>query len=194
MTDSKSPLPVSNCAVTIQLPVSSMAAILLLWDVFMYTLNVGFCFRLQRVFPQWPPVYYSHEVHCGPDTDAQPQGRWQNNECVCESWMCEGMINGWNGMDIRLEIQGCCNHGNCCTDMTSCLPTLAVLPKTPPNPESWAVIGQCMIQALHWLSVCSATMWTPPSGPPSLTPFPSSRTFHLPHSSTLLLDQRPYLT
>lgn len=87
------------------------------------------------MFSQRPPVYHSHEVHCGPNTDAQPQGKWQVDiirvclVCMWESWVCKCLCKG--SMHTKLEIQ-----------LTAVLillhacPLLALRPKTL-NPGLW---------------------------------------------------------
>lgn len=77
--------------------------------------------HLQRVFPQWPAVYYSYEVHSRPDPDAKPQGK----VCVCLSgcvcflyiYWCVYVFFAWARLcacvqiwirDMRLEAQGQC--------------------------------------------------------------------------------------
>lgn len=87
------------------------------------------------MFSQRPPVYHSHEVHCGPNTDAQPQGKWQVDiihvclVCMWESWVCKCLCKG--SMHTKLEIQ-----------LTTVLillhacPLLALRPKTL-NPGLW---------------------------------------------------------
>lgn len=117
------------------------------------------CFPLfQRFVPQWPAVHYSHEVHCGPDTDAKPQGRSHLLLCVCvmmrERWVCEGLSQ----VGVRIP------QGLCVTMVTAVLiwPHYAWLKPWVP-----AVIG------FLWpllAGLCSASLRTLPSSFPPLTP------------------------
>lgn len=111
----------------------------------------------QRVFSQWPAVYYSYEVHGRPDTDAKPQGKWY--VCLCLSlylFMRNGAecVSTWikeRITDIRLEHQGLCNQ------LLFYLPAPTALPpEIPWYPESQAVI-------VIWLLSSFATVWPPPS-------------------------------
>lgn len=95
------------------------------------------------MFSQRPPVYHSHEVHCGPNTDAQPQGKWQVDiirvclVCMWESWVCKCLCKG--SMHAKLEIQ-----------LTAVLILLHACPLLALRPKPW-------ILGCDWIAIDRAT-------------------------------------
>lgn len=59
------------------------------FSIFLKKMNIETYRRLfafpswQGVFPQRPPVHHPHEVHRGPDADAQPEGERMVRMCAC---------------------------------------------------------------------------------------------------------------
>lgn len=111
----------------------------------------------QRVFSQWPAVYYSYEVHGRPDTNAKPQGKWYVCLCLSTLWEMELIVC----VDV--------NKGQYYwhkTGTSGPVEPTALLPACTYCTASWSPmipwIPGCY-QIVIWLLSSFATVWPPPS-------------------------------